>query len=72
LARTYSKEDYKKVIMVVGLYHKERQREIEHEKKLDKARSKTDKGQGKNSSKPESLYHKGDRKISYDEIQKKT
>jgi hypothetical protein len=58
--------------MVVGLCHEERQREIEYEKKLDKARSKTDKDKGKDSSKPESSNHKGHRKKLYDKGQKKT
>jgi hypothetical protein len=61
LGRTYDEEDYEEAITVVGLCHEERQREIEHEKKLDEAQSKIDKGKGKDSSKPESSNHKGDR-----------
>jgi hypothetical protein len=34
---TYDEEHYKEAIMVLGLCHEERQREIEHEKKLDEA-----------------------------------
>jgi glyoxylate carboligase len=44
LGRTYDEEDYEEAITVVGLRHEERQREIEHEMKLDKARSKNDIG----------------------------
>jgi predicted nucleic acid-binding Zn ribbon protein len=66
LGKTYDEEDYEEAIMVVGLHHKEWQREIEHEKKLDKAWSKKDKDKGKDSSKPESLNHKGNRKKPYD------
>jgi hypothetical protein len=72
LGRTYDKEDYEEAITVVGLYHEKWQREIEHEKKLDEAGSKKDKGKGKDSSKPKSLNHKGDRKKPYDTVQKKT
>jgi hypothetical protein len=72
LGKTYDKEDYEEAITEVGLRHEERQWEIEHVKKLDKARSKKDKGKGKNSSKPESSNHKGDRKKPYDKGQKKT
>jgi hypothetical protein len=57
---------------VVGLRHEERQREIEHEKKLDEAWSKTDKGKGKYSSKPKFLNCKGNRKKHYDKRQMKT
>jgi Mg-chelatase subunit ChlI len=71
LGRTYNEEDYEEAITVVGLCHEERRREIEHEKKLDEAWSKTDKGKGKNSSKPESSNHKGDSKKPYDKGQKK-
>jgi hypothetical protein len=72
LGRTYDEEDYEEAITVVSLCHEERQREIEHEKKLDEAWSKKDKGKGKDSSKPESSNHKGDRKKLYDKEQKKT
>jgi hypothetical protein len=72
LGRTDDKEDYEDAIIVVGLYHEERQREIEHEKKLDKARSKKDKGKGKNFSKHKSSNHKGDRKKPYDNRQNNT
>jgi hypothetical protein len=72
LGRTYDEEDYEEAIMVVSLHHKEWQREIEHKKKLDKARSKKDKGKGKDSSKPKSSNHKGDRKKHHDKRQKKT
>jgi hypothetical protein len=58
LGRTSEDEDYGKVIMVVGLRHQDRQREIENEKKLDEARSKTHQGKGKTSSNPESSNHK--------------
>jgi hypothetical protein len=72
LCRTYDEEDYEKAIMVVGLRHEERQREIEYMTKLDEAQSKKDNGKGKDSSKPESLNHKGDRKKPYNKGQKKT
>jgi hypothetical protein len=72
LGRTYDEVDYEEDITVVSLCHEERQREIEHEKKLDEAQSKKDKGKGKDSSKPESSNHKGDRKKQYDKEQKKT
>jgi hypothetical protein len=72
LGRTYDKEDYEEAIMMVGLDHEETQREIEYEKKLDQAQSKKAKGKGKNSSKPESLNHKGDRTEPYKKGQKKT
>jgi hypothetical protein len=71
LGRTYDEEEYKEAIIVVGVYHEERQREIEHEKKLDKARSKNEKCKGKDSSKHESSNHKCDRKKPYDNGQKK-
>jgi hypothetical protein len=66
LGRIYNEEDYEEAIMVVSLWHEERQREIEYKKKLDKAWSKKDKCKGKDSSKPKSLNHKGDRKKPYD------
>jgi hypothetical protein len=72
LGRIYDEEDYEEVITVVTLCHEERSREIEHEQKLDEARSKNDKGKGKNSSKPESSNHKGHRKKPYNTRQKKT
>jgi hypothetical protein len=72
LGRTYDEEDYEEAITVVSLRHEERQREIEHEKNLDEARSKKDKGKGKEISKPESSSHRGDRKKPYDKGQKKT
>jgi hypothetical protein len=62
LGRTYNEDDYEKAIIVIGLCHEDRQRKIEHEKKLDEVRSKKDKGKGKDFSKPESSNHKGDRK----------
>jgi hypothetical protein len=37
LGRTYDKEYYEEAIIVVSLCHEERQKEIEHEKKLDEA-----------------------------------
>jgi hypothetical protein len=58
--------------MVGGLRHEERESEIEHEKKLDKAWSTKAKGKGKCSSKPKSSNHKGDRKNPYYKRQKKT
>jgi hypothetical protein len=61
-----------KAITVVGLRHEKRHREIEHEKKLDEAQSKKDKGKGKDSSKPESSNHKGGRKTGHDKQQKTT
>jgi hypothetical protein len=45
--RIYDKEDYKKAILVGGLLYEEIQRESEHEKNIDKARSKKDKGKEK-------------------------
>jgi hypothetical protein len=72
LGRTYNKEDYEKAIMVVGLRHEESQREIEHKKKYDEARSKNNKGKGKYYSKPESSNHKDDRKKLEDKRQTKT
>jgi hypothetical protein len=71
LGKTYDEEDYEETITVVCLRHEEKQREIEYKKKLDEARSKKDKGKGKDSSKPESSNYKGDRKKSYDKGQKK-
>jgi hypothetical protein len=62
LYRTYDEEDYEEAITVVGLRHEERQIEFEHEKKLDKAQSKKDKGKAQDSSKPESLNYKDNRK----------
>jgi hypothetical protein len=67
LARTYDKKDYKEAIMVVSLHHEERQRKIDHEKKLDETQSKKDKGKGKEISKPESSSHREDQKKPYDE-----
>jgi hypothetical protein len=40
--------------------------------KINEAQSKNDQGKGKDSSKPESLNHKGNRKKPYDNGQKKT
>jgi hypothetical protein len=57
---------------VVSLCDKERQREIEHEKKLDEARIKKDNDKRKDSSKPESSNHRGNRKKPYDKGQKMT
>jgi hypothetical protein len=37
LGVTYDVKDYEEAITVVGLYHEDRQREIEHKKKLDEA-----------------------------------
>jgi hypothetical protein len=37
LSRTYDKTDYEEVIIMVGLSHDEKQREIEDETKLDQA-----------------------------------
>jgi hypothetical protein len=45
---------------------------IVHEKKLDKALSKKDKGKRKDSSNPECWNHKGDRKKPYDKGQRTT
>jgi hypothetical protein len=66
LGRTYDEEDYEEAITVVSLRHETRQRGIEHEKKLDEAQNKKDKGNGKDSSKPESSNHNSDRKKLYD------
>jgi hypothetical protein len=46
-----------------------RQRKIEHKKKLDEARSKKDKGKGKEFSQPESSSYKGDKKKFFDKGQ---
>jgi hypothetical protein len=56
----------------VGLRHEERQREIEHETKLDEAQSKKNKGKRKEISKPESSIHRRNREKPYDKGQKKT
>jgi hypothetical protein len=72
LGRTYDEDDYEEAIMVVGNRHEERQREIEHEKKLDESWSKNDQGRGQDSSKPESSNYKGNRKKPYDNGQKNT
>jgi hypothetical protein len=72
LGRMYNQEDYEEAITVVGLYHEERQREIEYKKDLDEAQSKKDKGKGKEISKPKSSSHRGDQKKPYDKEQKKT
>jgi hypothetical protein len=37
LCKTYNEEDYEEAITVVGHCHEKRQREIDYEKKLDKA-----------------------------------
>jgi hypothetical protein len=66
VGRTYDKENYEEAIMVVGLRHEERQREIEYEKKLDETWSKKDRCKGKEISKPESSSYRGNRKKSYD------
>jgi hypothetical protein len=71
LGRTYDEEDYEEAITMVSLCHEKRQRKIEHEKKLDEAQSKKDKGKGKDSFNPESSNHKSDRKKPYDKGQKK-
>jgi hypothetical protein len=67
LGRTYVEGDYKEAIIVGGLYYKERQRDIKHEKKLDKAQSEKDKGTGKDSYNPESSIYKSDRMKPYDQ-----
>jgi hypothetical protein len=72
LSRTYDEEDYEETIMVVSLHHEERQKEIKHEKKLNKVWSKKDEGKRNDSSQPESSNHTGDRKKPYDKEQKKT
>jgi hypothetical protein len=66
LGRTFDKEDYEEAITVVSLRYEEQQREIEHEKKLDEAQSKIEKGKRQDSSKPESSNHKDDRNKPYD------
>jgi hypothetical protein len=66
LGRTYDEEDYEEAIMVIGLPYEERHREIEHEKKLDKAQSMKDKGKGMDYPKTVSSNHKGNRKKLYD------
>jgi hypothetical protein len=40
LGRTYEDVDYEEAITLVGLCHKERQREFEHEKKFHTVQSK--------------------------------
>jgi hypothetical protein len=72
LSRTYDEKDYEEAIIVVGFLHKERQMEIKQEKKLDKTRSKKDKGKRKEISKPKSSSDTGDWKKLYDKEQKKT
>jgi hypothetical protein len=72
LCRTYDKDDYEEAIIVVGSRHEERQKEIDHEKKLDEVQSKKDNGKGKDISKPKSSSHRGDQKNPYDKEQKKT
>jgi hypothetical protein len=72
LGKTYDQEDYDKAITVVGLHHEEREREIEHQKKLKVAWSKSDTHRGKDSSKPEFSNHKGYRQNPYDKGKKKT
>jgi hypothetical protein len=62
LGRTYDAEDYEETIMVIGHCHEERQKDIEHEMKLDEAWGKNDNGKGKDFSKPERSNHKSDRK----------
>jgi hypothetical protein len=47
LSRSYNKEDYEDPFIVVSLCYEERQRAIEHEKKLDEARSKRNKRKNK-------------------------
>jgi Mg-chelatase subunit ChlI len=71
LGSTYEEEDYEEAIILVGLRHEERQREIEHEKKLNEAPSRKAKGKGKESSKPECSKHQSHRKNHYDKEQKK-
>jgi hypothetical protein len=61
LGKSYDEEDYEKAIMVSGLRHEERQREIENEKKLDEAQTKKEKNKGQDSSKPESSDHTDNR-----------
>jgi hypothetical protein len=55
LGRTYNDEDYEEALIVIGLPHEERQREIEHKNKLNEGRRKTDTDMGKHCSKSESL-----------------
>jgi hypothetical protein len=71
LGRTYDKEEYEEAIIVVSLCYEESLREIEYEKKLDEAWSKTDKGKGMDSCQPQSSNHKGNRKKLYDKGYKK-
>jgi hypothetical protein len=72
LGRTYDEEGSEEAIMVVGLRHEERQREIGPEKKLDEAGSKKNEGTGKEISTPEASSCRDDRKKSYDMGQKMT
>jgi hypothetical protein len=72
LGSTSIEEDYEELISEAGLRHEDRQREIEHKTKLDKAQSKKDQGNGKDSSNHESSNYRGDRKKPYDNGQKKT
>jgi hypothetical protein len=70
-SRMYDEEDYKEPIIVVSLLHKERQREIDHEKNFDVAQSRKNKGNGIEISKPKSSSYRGNRKKPYDKRQQK-
>jgi hypothetical protein len=59
-------------ITVVGIWHEERQREVEHEMYLDVGRSKMDQGKGQEISKPKCSRHRGDLNKAYDKGQQKT
>jgi hypothetical protein len=72
LGGTYDDKDYEVAITVIGLCHEERQREIRHETTLDEARSKKDKGKGKEISMPKFSSYRSDRKKPFDKGQKKT
>jgi hypothetical protein len=72
MGRTYDEENYEEAIMVVGLRHKERQREIEHKKEPHEVRGKKAKGKKTEISKPESSSHRCDRKKHYDKCLKMT
>jgi hypothetical protein len=53
LSRIYDMEDYEKAITIVSLHYEDRDMKIEHETKLDEARSKMNNSKRKQFSKPE-------------------
>jgi hypothetical protein len=54
LDRTYNKENFKEAMSIVSIHYKKKKRQIEYEKKFNKAQSKKYKGKGKEFSKLES------------------